>query len=70
MLWRPVSIASLILLASCTSDGNAPIATDSFCATQRPILVSKRDVLTEITARDILVHNDYGAAKCGWKPGR
>lgn len=58
-------IAFLILLTSCASGGPAP--TDSFCATEKPILISKSDVLTAATSREILAHNEYGARKCGWK---
>jgi hypothetical protein len=59
-------IASLILLTNCASVGPAPMI-DSFCATEKPILVGKGDVLTKETAREILAHNEYGARKCGWK---
>lgn len=58
-------LASLILLAGCATAGPA---TDSFCAVAKPILISKADVLTEGTARQVLEHNEYGAAKCGWRP--
>ncbi len=57
-------LASLILLASCSASG--PATVDSFCVTEKPILVSKSDVLTKETAREILSHNEYGRAKCKW----
>lgn len=57
-------LASAILLASCS----AGPATDGFCAEAKPVLVSKADVLTDGTTRQILTHNEYGAARCGWRP--
>jgi hypothetical protein len=33
----------------------------------KPIFVSKADVLTAETSRQILAHNQFGAGKCGWK---
>jgi hypothetical protein len=68
MRWRHVSIAIPILLGGCTMSGSVPVASDSFCATQKPMLVSSKDVLTDITARQILTYNEYGVAHCGWKP--
>lgn len=65
MLSKLTLTAFLILLASCTTSG--PAAIDSFCETEKPILVGKSDVLTKETAREILAHNEYGARKCGWK---
>lgn len=65
MLSKLMLIASLILLTNCASTG--PVLTDSFCATEKPILISKSDVLTKESAREILAHNEYGARKCGWK---
>jgi hypothetical protein len=62
---KPTLIACLILLTSCGVSGPAP--TDSFCATEKPILVSSADVLTKETAREVLAHNEYGARKCNWK---
>jgi hypothetical protein len=41
---------------------------DTFCDVEVPIYVSKTDVLANTTAQQILAHNKYGAAKCGWKP--
>jgi hypothetical protein len=59
VLW----LASLILLSACASGGPA---TDPFCAVSRPILVSRSDVLTTETARQLLAHNETGARICGW----
>jgi hypothetical protein len=41
--------------------------TDGFCMEAKPIFVSKADVLTAETSRQILAHNTFGAGKCGWK---
>lgn len=59
-----LSLASLILLAGCETSGPA---TDGFCLEAKPIYVSKADVLTADTARQVLAHNEHGAARCGWK---
>ena len=57
-------LASLTLLAGCATNG--PV-TDGFCLEAKPILVSKADVLTAETARQVLAHNEYGGVRCGWK---
>jgi hypothetical protein len=59
-----MSLACLTLLVSCATTGPA---TDGFCLEAKPIYVSKADVLTAETARQILAHNQFGAKKCGWK---
>lgn len=41
---------------------------DTGCDWNDPIYVSKTDVLSDATAKQILAHNKTGAAKCGWKP--
>lgn len=41
---------------------------DTACDWTKPILVSKSDVLSDETARQILEHNLAGAKVCGWKP--
>lgn len=58
------SLACLILLTSCETGGRV---TDGFCMEAKPIFVSKADVLTAETARQVLAHNEFGALKCGWK---
>jgi uncharacterized lipoprotein YajG len=55
-------LASLILLTACASGP----ATEGFCATAKPIMVSRSDVLTDGTARQILAHNEYGERVCAW----
>ena len=63
--WRTLCLA--LLLSSCATNGRVTEAV-SGCAWARPILVSKADVLTDQTARQILAHNEAGRALCGWGP--
>jgi hypothetical protein len=37
-----------------------------FCATAKPIYVSKNDIITDQTASAILAHNLTGRKLCGW----
>lgn len=55
-------LASLTLLAGCSSIG----AGTSACSGWRPVYVSRADVLTDGTARQILAHNEAGRRLCGW----
>ncbi|WP_244137688.1 hypothetical protein [Burkholderia sp. BCC1644] len=41
---------------------------DTACDWTRPIYVSKTDVLSDETAKQLLAHNVAGAKNCGWKP--
>lgn len=41
---------------------------DTACDWTKPIYVSKGDVLSDDTAKQILAHNLAGAKNCGWKP--
>lgn len=50
-------------LSACAMTGRV---TDSYCAIGRTIYISKQDVLTDGTARQILDHNEVGKALCGW----
>ena len=54
-------VALTLLLTSCATGGG----TDP-CGPWRPILVSRQDVLTEGTARQVLAHNETGRRLCGW----
>lgn len=69
------------LLMSCAQTGPAEPAApvepqvevrtrivDTGCDWNSPIYVSKTDVLSDETAKQVLAHNKAGAAKCGWKP--
>lgn len=53
-------LASLTLLAGCATNGAGN------CAGWQPIYVSRGDVLTDPTARDILAHNRNGVAQGCW----
>lgn len=55
-------LASLTLLAGCSGTGGG---IDP-CGAWRPILVSRADVLTDGSARQILAHNETGRRLCGW----
>lgn len=55
-------LGMLVLLTGCAADGRA---TDP-CGAWRPILVSRADVLTDGTARQLLAHNETGRRLCGW----
>jgi hypothetical protein len=57
-----VLLASLILASGCANRG--PVT--NFCQIAEPILISRQDVLTDGTARQILAHNEVGKAVCGW----
>lgn len=58
-------VVTLALLTSCAGTGPAIESVDS-CAGWAPILISEGDILTEETARDILVHNRYGQREGCW----
>ena len=45
---------------------NKPAAAD-FCATAKPIFISRTDEISDATAREILAHNLTGQKLCGWK---
>lgn len=60
------TLCLVLLLSSCATNGRV-IETASGCAWARPILVSKADVLTDQTARQILAHNEAGRVLCGWR---
>lgn len=55
-------LAIPLLLSACASGG----AATEFCVVGRPILISRADVLTDDTARQLLSHNETGARVCGW----
>ncbi|VBB10607.1 hypothetical protein BSTAB16_0714 [Burkholderia stabilis] len=72
-----------VLSSSCATTGSAtkPSAApcepqiitktrivDTGCDWTRPIYVSKTDVLSDETAKQLLAHNTAGAKNCGWKP--
>jgi hypothetical protein len=57
--------AIAVWIAGCGIDPGAP---DTACDWTAPIRPSRGDHLTEGTARQILTHNETGAALCGWQP--
>ena len=55
-------IALLLMIVSvsgCATDGGQ-------CLWDKPIMLSRQDVLTDGTAAQVLAHNEKGAAICGW----
>lgn len=56
-------LLTALLLSGCATSG---LGTDGACSVFAPIWISKEDVLTDLTARQILIHNETGAAVCGW----
>ena len=54
-------LVSLLLMSGCAT---GPVT--NFCQMAEPILISRQDVLTDGTARQILAHNEVGRATCGW----
>lgn len=63
-------LASLlaVLLSGCgTTAGPEIKIVDTGCDWTRPIYMSRADILTDGSARQILAHNETGAARCGWK---
>jgi hypothetical protein len=59
----------LMILGLAISSGCTPkliaVKTDP-CAGWAPILISKQDVLTDGTAKQILSHDMHGKKVCGW----
>lgn len=42
------------------------IQQPAFCDVSGPIFIGKEDVLTDLTARQILTHNNTGVKLCHW----
>jgi hypothetical protein len=59
---KALCLTSLIVLSACTT---AP--KGSFCSIASAIRPANVDVLTDAEVKDILAHNEKGAALCGWK---
>jgi len=53
----------LLSMTACAPSGSV---TDAFCNVGHPILISKDDILTPNTEREILLHNTTGQQICGW----
>ena len=58
------SLAILPCLLGC--EAPTPAINTTWCKQDNIITVSKADVLTPGTAREILLHNEQGTAICGW----
>jgi hypothetical protein len=55
-----LSFLLVLLLSSCSTSG----AGTDLCVIIEPILISQEDVLTEGTARQILLHNEFYERVC------
>lgn len=53
-------------LIAVSVSGCATEPVGDFCGVASAIRPSRADVLTDGTKRQILAHNEYGAATCGW----
>ena len=53
----------VVMLSGCSS-----VAINDYCAIANPIYVSKNDGFTDLTARQILDHNETGEKVCEWTP--
>lgn len=67
-----VLLTLLPLLDGCATKAGpvAPVVTDHGCGWVKPIYVSRNDILTDGTARQIKDHDETGAKVCGWKPNQ
>jgi hypothetical protein len=63
---RIVAVASLLALTGCATSERVQMV-DTSCDWVKPIYVSKKDVLTDKTASDILVHDKKWKTFCGNK---
>lgn len=52
-----------LLLTACATSGPATVV-DAGCYWTRPIYIGREDVLTDETARQILVHNETWELRC------
>jgi hypothetical protein len=62
---KALNLAAILAFASLCACTTAP--KGSLCAIASPIRPANVDVLTDAEVRDILSHNEKGAALCGWK---
>lgn len=60
-------LGALMLMSMSACQSGSGIESE-FCLLAEPIRPSLQDVLTPGTARQILSHNEKGAALCGWTP--
>lgn len=48
--------------------GCSKVSGADSCVAFSPVYISKQDILTDGTARQILAINETGKSLCGWKP--
>lgn len=61
---RSLAATSCLLLTACAGTGRVTEVADAGCYWARPIYVSRGDVLTDETARQVLAHNETWARRC------
>lgn len=62
---RNLTVITSLLLTACASSGRVTEVVDAGCDWTRPVYVSRFDVLTDGTARQILAHNETWLRRCG-----
>lgn len=53
-------VCLMLMLGACSTNG----AGTDICSIMEPILISKDDILTDETARQILIHNEFYDRVC------
>jgi hypothetical protein len=63
MKWKIALLVSVTLVTGCVATGPSDP-----CAGWKPIILagSSIDGLTDQDAGEVLAHNEYGRARCGW----
>lgn len=61
---RLILCLTAALLTGCVTNGPVIELVDTACNWTGPILISKQDVLTDGTAKQILQHNENWEANC------
>lgn len=56
-------ITMTVCLSACTPPA-PPVVADTYCDLSKPILITRSDVLTAETARQILAHDDLWEMRC------
>lgn len=65
MPWKPMWLASLILLVSSCANGlETRVPVRDFCLLYKPVLVSRLDFLTKGTAAQTLANNETWDRNC------
>ena len=64
-MWKTALLVTVLLSSACVNGG----AADP-CAGWKPIILTDVaiEAMTEAEAAEILAHNEFGAARCKWKP--